>query len=93
MNAVEFVKKHGWEYARHILSDDAPIVVGLDCNELKRLIESWELIEKLGGLIKAKEVYQQYWNSGVGSAMGHAIEIEQAIKLVEQVNESKNQNL
>lgn len=54
MKANEFIKKHGWEYAKHILTDDAPLVMDLNYTNLKRLVESHELVEKLGGLDEAK---------------------------------------
>ena len=44
--AVEFVKQYGWEYAKHILTDDAPLVIDLNYNYLKRIIDSYELIKK-----------------------------------------------
>ena len=44
--AVEFVKQHGWEYAKHILTDDAPLVMDLNNSYLKRIIDSYELIKK-----------------------------------------------
>ena len=44
--AVEFVKQHGWEYAKHILTDDAPLVMDLNYTYLKRIIDSYELIKK-----------------------------------------------
>ena len=44
--AVEFVKQHGWEYAKHILTDDAPLIIGLNYTYLKRIIDSYELIKK-----------------------------------------------
>lgn len=65
MQANKFVEKFGWNDARvcilncacpedrwlmrhgEFISDDA-------FDDLKRLVESWELIESLGGLVKAK---------------------------------------
>ena len=44
--AVEFVKQHGWGYAKHILTDDAPLVIDLNYSYLKRIIDSYELIKK-----------------------------------------------
>ena len=44
--AVEFVKQYGWEYAKHILTDDAPLVIDLNYSYLKRIIDSYELIKK-----------------------------------------------
>ena len=55
MKANEFVKKFGWEYAKHILTDDAPLVMDLKYTNLKRLVESHELVEECGGITKAKE--------------------------------------
>ena len=46
MTAQAFIKKHGWEYANHILTDDAPLVIDLNYTDLKRLVESHELVEK-----------------------------------------------
>ena len=45
MKANEFVKKFGLEYAKHIAYEDSVILVDLDYNDLKRLIESHELVE------------------------------------------------
>lgn len=46
MKANKFVKEYGWEYAKHILNEDSVILVDLDYAHLKRLIESYELVEK-----------------------------------------------
>lgn len=45
MKANEFIKKFGLEYAKHIAYEDSVILVDLDYNDLKRLIESHELVE------------------------------------------------
>lgn len=63
MKANEFVKKFGWEYAKHILTDDAPLVIDLNYTDLKRLVESWELLEKLGGINKSKKVARKSYDS------------------------------
>lgn len=55
MKANEFFKKYGWEYAKHILADDAPLVMDLNYADLKRLVESHELVEHAGGLDSAKK--------------------------------------
>lgn len=56
MNANEFVKKYGIEYAKHILLEDSVILVDLDYENLKRIVESHELVEKFGGLFQAKAI-------------------------------------
>lgn len=63
MKANEFVKKFGLEYAKHILNEDSVILVDLDYENLKRLVESRELVEKLGGLEKAKEYVPNNYKS------------------------------
>lgn len=81
MNAVEFVKKHGWEAVIEavksttaeetaafestdldpILAKDGSVigfnvkVYAIPYIEVKSLVESWELVEKHGGLIGAKK--------------------------------------
>ena len=53
MKANEFIKKSGWDdaialvNASNICGVDKSIV---DIEELKRLVESWELVERRGGL-------------------------------------------
>ena len=49
MKANEFVKKFGWEEAKNIV--DASEIIGIDrnivdINQLKRLVESHDLVEK-----------------------------------------------
>ena len=58
MSANEFVKKYGLEYAKHIAYEDSVILVDLDYNNLKRIIESHELVENWGGLDDAKFALQ-----------------------------------
>ena len=55
MKANEFVKKFGLEYAKHIAYEDSVILVDLDYNDLKRLIESHELVKEHGTIEHAKE--------------------------------------
>ena len=54
MKANEFVKKYGLEYAKHIAYEDSVILVDLDYNDLKRLVESHELVKEHGNLERAK---------------------------------------
>lgn len=93
MKANEFVKKYGWDLVKRdiaclesgfITKSDFMEHYGFEIlDDLKRLVESWELVEKHGGLSEAKEIEQQYWNSGVGSAMIVSMELKQAIADVE----------
>lgn len=61
--------------------------IRVSVTELEQYVDAWGLIQKRGGLSEAKAIEQQYWNSGIGIAMAVAMELKQAIKLVESVNE------
>lgn len=55
MNAVEFVKKYGWEEAKRFANMlGSSEVEGVSAKDLKRLVESYELVESYGGLDKSK---------------------------------------
>ncbi|MFW1869189.1 hypothetical protein [Acinetobacter sp. ULE_I037] len=74
MNAVEFVKKFGWErskkavwlsiteFSRAFDIDSGFIICRR--KDLKRLVESYELVEKHGGLENAKE--DELWANELG---------------------------
>ena len=54
MKANEFVKKFGWEYAKERMEYcKGARLVGMEI-ELKRLVESHDLVERYGGIKKAK---------------------------------------
>lgn len=60
MKANEFVKKFGWDRAKREV-ELIGTIAAMCCeddfnNDLKRLVESHELVEKLGGLNDAKVV-------------------------------------
>ena len=52
MKATEFVKRHGWEYAKGIVvaCESGFLPKNQNYTELKRLVESHELVESCGGL-------------------------------------------
>lgn len=54
MKANEFVKQHGWEYSKHIVNEDSVILIDLDYNNLKRLVDAHELVDSYGSLVNAK---------------------------------------
>ena len=94
MNAIEFVKQNGIGKAKQII-DLCPLStlinidgIGVSILDLKQIVDAFDLVEKRGGLAEAKAVEQQYWNSGVGSAMIISMELKQAIELVEKCNAS-----
>lgn len=54
--AIEFIKKHGFEYATDVVNENKGKLKIFSTFEmdLKRLVESHELVERLGGLDLAK---------------------------------------
>jgi hypothetical protein len=59
MRSNEFVKKFGWDRARAFVEFDSDIEIIYTASffeELKHLVESYELIEKYGGLEKVKNI-------------------------------------
>lgn len=81
-DARMFINSDAYKKSVPHFSDSVDDMVKID--DLKTLVDAWELVESRGGLSEARAIEQQYWNSGVGSAMLVAMEIKQAIKLVEQ---------
>lgn len=77
MKANEFIKKYGVGAAKNILHgmDDASEFTAhmpgdawdkptlIDAVGLRRLVESYELVEKLGGMEKCKMLIAEYGNS------------------------------
>lgn len=67
MKATEFVKKFGWDRAKREV-DLIGTIAAMCCeddfnNDLKHLIDSHELVEKLGGLNKSKKVAKKSYDS------------------------------
>lgn len=88
MTAIEFVKKFGIEYAIKILNYDPSIlddVCHLDFGEtenLKQIVDAWELVEKVGGLDNAKT-----FDESCMYCIAHLTtldNLQQSINLVEQ---------
>ncbi|WP_180173610.1 hypothetical protein [Acinetobacter sp. YH01024] len=85
MNAKEFIQKFGWNDARVcILNCACPedrwfmrrgdLVSDQDFDDLKHLVESYELVEQFGGLEKAMDaVINQEANSRPMSQLAQAI--------------------
>lgn len=87
MNAVEFVKKHGWEEAKKasesIFNGDVTYKrEEINIDDLKRLVESWELIQSLGGVEKCKGYVQVCFYKGRET---YGNRLKQAIADVESV--------
>ena len=86
MKANEFVKKFGWFITTRLVSKvdttnnpHFPILL----EDLKRLVESHELVERLGGFEEAKEYVPDNYKSE---------QLKQAIADVESCMEVKSEN-
>lgn len=87
MNAVEFVKKHGWEEAKKasesIFNGDVTYKrEEINLDDLKHLVESWGLIQCLGGVEKCKGYVQVCFYKGRDT---YGNRLKQAIADVESV--------
>ena len=86
MKANEFVKKFGWNDARVcILNCACPedrwfmrhgdLVSDQDFDDLKRLVESHEMVEKFGGLDKAKKSLEKAYKRFT-TKISYSVEID-----------------
>lgn len=92
MDAIEFVKKFGWEKAKeaitHVAWCETAYCIRLkhgcfksasdccvDINDLKQIVDAFELVEKLGGVEKAKTYVPDHYKSE---------RLKQSINLVEK---------
>lgn len=79
MKANEFVREFGWDEARRISEAHNSVIDGGDgekfhINDLKRLVESYKLIESLGGLDKCKQDIQNMRNCELKSHLSFHVE-------------------
>lgn len=78
MNAREYFNKHGYKHCKSACIQNGWLNTGFWV-QLKRLIESWELVEKLGGINKAKDYVPDGYKS---------VQLKQAIADVESCLEA-----
>ncbi|WP_151960872.1 hypothetical protein [Acinetobacter bereziniae] len=87
MNAVEFVRNEGWDVAQETVKENSKQLRILSTweVELKRLVESWELVEKVGGLTMAKDFYKNFECVHIGLDLIQCRNLGKAIADVESV--------
>ena len=80
MNAVEYAKQNGIEKARiHLEKMKAERWINSFFNDLKQIVDAFELVESYGGLSEAK------WDLDDPKIdASEALDLKQAINLVEQ---------
>lgn len=94
MNAIEFIKKFGWDDACALV--DASRLCGIDKSivniiELKSYVGAYELVEKHRGLKEAKKDLIDAKRFGMNMIFGTPLkELKQAITLVEEVQNANN---
>ena len=71
MKENEFVKKFGWLLSKAFAENwsDLAIHYGFDINDLKRLVESHELIESVGGWSNATALYDEHLDKDLGRSI------------------------
>lgn len=93
MNAIEFVKKHGWKDAKICLLNCASpedkwfmrrgdLISGQDFDDLKQIVEAWELVERIGGFESA--VKERDFRRINNILQSYDKELSDAISLLEQ---------
>lgn len=67
MNAIEFVKKFGIFGAKEYLSGSIfyknNLMVFTSEDNLKQIVDAWELVEKFGGIDKSKKILKKAYDS------------------------------
>lgn len=103
MDAIEFVKKFGWEKAKeaitHVAWCETAYCIRLkhgcfksasdccvDINDLKQIVDAFELVEKAGGIDNAKGICSVEDTHYLGCKLPNCDDLKQAINLVEQCN-------
>ena len=91
-DAIKFFKNSGLDKSREVIKMSSHALV--DCgdgsyfhiNQLKQIVDAWELVESKGGLIECKKILSRdnfTWCSG---GRVYSNPLERAINLVEQCN-------
>ena len=86
MKANELVKKYGIEHSKDVANGWITNYENTNLDDLKRLVESWELVEKHGGLISARK-YLKFLRSSVDIGLYHGlgdVDYKTEIPLIEQ---------
>lgn len=88
MKANEFVKKFGWGAAKHKavelkIIESMGVKLSIEDEKLKRLVESHELIERVGGLSLAKDFYEKFECVHIGLNLIECRKLGRVIKDVE----------
>ena len=92
MNAVEFIKLHGWKEVKILLTspshgfffkEDFFKHYGYDIyDDLKQYIGAYDLVQSYGGLEKSKKLIE-YWE--FASVFGTDEKLEPAVNLMEKI--------
>jgi hypothetical protein len=75
MNAIQFIKEYGVEAARIVIGSAE--IGGIDTpstNDLKRLVDSVDLVTRYGGIAEAKILHQdEFWDEVAFKILKQAI--------------------
>ena len=88
MNAIEYVKKNGIEKSKiHLDRMKQERWINSFFNDLKQIVDAWELVQSYGGLKSSIETHNCFKNACDGVGIKHSpkmVILKQAINLVEQ---------
>ena len=88
MKAIEFVKKFGWGEFKELYQASLYVepfqppsekIIGIKKSEIKELFDAFELVERFGGVIEAKNVHCDEFRSDINWN-----NLQKAINLVER---------
>ena len=88
MKATEFVKKYGWKHSKKTVSTHSRQLRILSTWEidLKKLVDSYELVESYGGLKKARRTLEIRVDRGISNIQAVNSDLGKAIADVEYVH-------
>ena len=81
MKAVEFIKKFGRDHSKYVCNGWITNYESIDLNNLKTLVDAYDLVRSYGGVNGAKSVLMIAHDIGF---YGDEQELKQAITLVEE---------
>lgn len=84
MKANEYIKEYGWDVAKKAVSI-CNYGYGIDLDELKRLVESLELVEKHGGIDSLNDLFYVYGISSARVMKVGDLTYAKAMKAIEDV--------
>ena len=85
MNAIEYVKKNGIEKSKiHLDRMKQERWINSFFNDLKQIVEAFELVESKGGLVECEKILSRDNFTWCSSGRVYINPLDRAVKIVEQ---------